>query len=274
MTDPRPLVRVDLPARRPSAGDDEGDPVDGVALVTLDRRVAMNALSAALLRDLAEACERLGDDPTCRVVVVTGAGTRAFAAGADVGEMAGEDAAGLEAGGRFDDWDALARLPMPTIAAVRGYALGGGAELAMSCDMIVAGDDARFGQPEITLGIMPGAGATQRLTRAVGKARAMELILTGRMFDANEAAAMGLVTRVVPAGETLDVALGLAAMIASMPPLAVRAARHAVTRADELPLSDGLRVERQLFYRLFGTEDKAEGMAAFLEKRSPAWKGR
>jgi len=273
VTDDRPLVRVELPARRPRA-DSEGDPVDGVALVTLDRRATMNTLDAALLRELAEACRRLGDDPACRVVVVTGAGTRAFAAGGDIGEMAGEDAAGLEAGGRFDDWDALARLPMPTIAAVRGYALGGGAELAMSCDMIVAGDDARFGQPEIRLGIMPGAGATQRLTRAVGKARAMELILTGRTFDAHEATAMGLVTRVVPAAETLDAALELAATIAAMPPLAVRAAKHAVTRADEVALSDGLRAERRLFYRLFGTQDKAEGMAAFLEKRSPAWKGR
>jgi enoyl-CoA hydratase len=273
------FVRVELPARRPAAdasGAGAGEPSDvpGVALVTIDRPGALNALSSAVIHQVAEACDTLAADPACRVVVFTGAGTRAFAAGADIAEMAGESTVDLVAGGRFDEWDAIARLPIPTIAAVRGYALGGGLELAMSCDMLVLGDDARLGQPEIKIGILPGAGGTQRLTRAVGRARAMELILTGRTFDAAEAERAGLATRVVPAAETLVAALELAATIATMPPLAVRAAKDAIRQAEELPLSAGLRHERQLFYLLFATEDRREGMSAFLDKRPPAWRGR
>ncbi len=288
------FVRIEHPARRPAGGGAAGGAgvagragaagaaattrktgeIPGVALVTIDRPAALNALSSVVVHRLAEACRALAADPTCRVVVFAGAGTRAFAAGADIAEMAGETAVDLVAGGRFEEWSAIADLPVPTIAAVRGYALGGGLELALSCDMLVLGDDARLGQPEITLGVMPGAGGTQRLTRAIGQARAMELILTGRTFDAAEAERAGLVTRVVPAAETLDAALDLAATIASMPPLAVRAAKQAVRQAAELPLSAGLRLERQLFYLLFATDDRREGMAAFLEKRAPAWSGR
>jgi enoyl-CoA hydratase len=280
----RPHVTIELPAVRPPAsvagahpGDGvalDGVAVDGVALVTIDRPETMNALSSAVIRDIACACTRLDADPECRVIVFTGAGTRAFAAGADIAEMAGEDAAGIASSGRFEAWEAIGNVRKPTIAAVRGYALGGGLELAMACDMLILGDDAKVGQPEIKLAILPGAGGTQRLTRAVGRARAMELILTGRWVDAAEADRLGLATRVVPAAETIAAALDLAATIASMPPLAVRAAKEAVRQAEELPLSAGLRYERNLMYVLFGTDDKAEGMAAFLEKRPPVWRGR
>ncbi len=281
MTEPdRAYVSVELPALRPDRAGDPGvevaapAPVDGVALVTIDRPEALNALSSAVIAGIADACARLDADPACRAIVFTGAGTRAFAAGADVAEMAGETAAGIAASGRFDAWDAIGNVRKPTIAAVRGYALGGGLELALACDMLVLADDARIGQPEIRLGVLPGAGGTQRLTRAIGKARAMELILTGRIIDAAEADRLGLATRVVPAAQTVAVALDIAASIAAMPPLAVRTAAESVRMADELPLSAGLRHERRLFQVLFGTEDKTEGMAAFLEKRSPEWRGR
>jgi enoyl-CoA hydratase len=178
------------------------------------------------------------------------------------------------AGGRFRAWDRIWAIRKPLIAAVRGFALGGGCELAMSCDLIVAGEDARFGQPEITIGVMPGAGGTQRLTRAIGSARAMDVILTGRQMDAREAEAAGLVSTVVPAETTLENAIGLAAKVASQPPLAVLAAKDAVRKASELPLSAGLRHERRSFFLLFASEDQKEGMAAFAEKRRPRWKGR
>jgi enoyl-CoA hydratase len=180
----------------------------------------------------------------------------------------------LAGSGDFDAWDRVAAIRTPRIAAVRGFALGGGCELAMSCDLIVAGDDAQFGQPEIRIGVIPGAGGTQRLTRAIGKARAMDLILTGRSIDAREAGSLGLVSRVVPAEATVDAALELAAEIAALPPLAVAAAKAAVDCAYELPLDDGLRQERQAFFDLFATEDQTEGMAAFIEKRPPRWSGR
>jgi len=175
---------------------------------------------------------------------------------------------------RFAVWERISRTRTPIVAAVRGFALGGGCELAMSCDLIVAGDDAQFGQPEINLGVMPGAGGTQRLTRAVGRARAMDLILTGRTISAGEAAAMGLISRVVPADQTLDAALELAATIAGKAPIAVLAAKEAVRLAEELPLSAGLRHERRAFFALFASDDQREGMAAFVEKRRPEWKGR
>jgi enoyl-CoA hydratase len=311
VADEGPLVRVELPAVRRrvadpgpdgadapggahgaqaaavahgAAGDVDGPsgpgdvkaaaPLDGVALITIDRPRTLNTLSSQTLAELAAACARLDADPACRVAVFTGAGTRAFSVGADVAEFTRETAEGLEASRRFDHWDAIAAMRIPTIAAVRGYALGGGLELALSCDMLVLGDDARLGQPEIRLGLMPGAGATQRLTRAVGSARATELILTGRTFDAAEADRLGFATRVVPAREVLAQALDLAATIAAMPPLATRAAVEAVRLAAEIPLAAGIREERLLFYRLFGTEDKIEGTAAFLEKREPVWRGR
>jgi enoyl-CoA hydratase len=246
----------------------------GVALLTIDREGARNALSFALLAELADALEQLDGDPSCRAVVLTGAGEKAFAAGADITELAEQTPERLRREGHFDAWDRIAGVGVPVIAAVRGYALGGGCELAMSCDLLIAGDDARFGQPEIRIGVMPGAGGTQRLTRAIGIPRAMELVLTGRMLDAQEAFAAGLVTRVVPAADTLAAALELADTIAALPPLAVRAAKRAVHAAAELPLSEGLRREREAFFDLFATEDQREGMRAFMDKRSPTWTGR
>ncbi len=269
--DVRPRVRVAFPA---PAGGAEGGTLDHVALLTLDRPDVRNALDFALLAELAAALEALDRTGACHCIVLTGAGDRAFAAGADIRELAGESPISLYDGRSFETWERIRAIRKPLIAAVRGWALGGGNELAMTCDMIVAGDDAKFGQPEIRLGVIPGAGGTQRLARAVGKARAMELILTGRPMDAHEAEAAGLVTRVVPAGETLPAALELAGQIAAMPPVAVRAAKDAVARAFELPLAAGLEYERRLFFLLFAGEDQREGMAAFVEKRAPRWSGR
>ena len=258
------LIRVDHPV-----ADHEG-----VALVTIDRPGSMNALSFDVLEELADALETLDRDPTCRVVVLTGSGEKAFAAGADILELADQTPERLDGEGRFGAWDRVWAIGLPLIAAVRGYALGGGCELAMSCDLIVAGDDARFGQPEIRIGVMPGAGGTQRLTRAVGVALAMELVLTGRTMTADEARAAGLVTKVVPAAGTLAEALRLADAVAAMPPLAVRAAKRSILASQELPLSEGLRRERQAFFDLFATSDQREGMRAFIEKRPPVWTGR
>jgi enoyl-CoA hydratase len=248
--------------------------VPGVALVTIDRPEALNALSFELVRELAGTLEGLDADPACRAIVLTGSGTRAFAAGADIRELAVQTSASLAAAGDFDAWARIDAIGLPIIAAVRGFALGGGCELAMACDMLVAGDDAQFGQPEIKLGVIPGAGGTQRLTRAIGPARAMELILTGRTMGADEAFAAGLVTRVVPAAATLEAALELGARIAGMPPLAVRAAKRTVRAAAELPLTHGLAAERQAFFALFDTDDQREGMTAFMEKRPATWSGR
>ena len=247
---------------------------DGVLEITLNRPEALNALDFALIEALTDALEALDRDPACRAIVITGAGERAFAAGADIPELARQTPTTLTVDDTFHRWERIKRIRKPLIAAVRGFALGGGCELAMLCDMIVAGDDAQFGQPEIRLGVMPGAGGTQRLTRAIGKARAMELILTGRNIGAREAEAYGLVSQVVPADQTVPKALELAGRIAGMAPVAVMAAKAAVNRAEELPLEAGLEFERRNFYLLFDTEDAAEGMAAFAEKRTPSWKGR
>jgi enoyl-CoA hydratase len=264
--DGRTLVRVDFPA---------GDPRrEGVALVTLDQRETLNALSFALLAQLDDVLAVLDDDPACHAIVITGAGARAFAAGADIRELAAETAGSIGGGDRLAAIDRVGRLRTPVIAAVRGFALGGGAELAMACDMLVAGDDAQFGQPEIRIGVIPGAGGTQRLTRAIGRARAMELVLTGRRIGAAEADRLGLVTMVVPAAETLARALELAGQVAAMPALAVEAAKAAVNAAQSLPLDEGLRYERERFEALFATEDRDEGMVAFLEKRPPVWRHR
>jgi enoyl-CoA hydratase len=253
------------------------DPVaghDGVALVTIDRPEARNALSFALLSELADTLEALDRGGRIRVAVLTGSGDRAFAAGADIVELADQTPERLRAERQFESWDRIWAIGIPLIAAVRGFALGGGCELAMSCDLIVAGDDAQFGQPEIRIGVMPGAGGTQRLTRAIGVARAMELVLSGRSMPAAEAHAAGLVTSVVPAGDTIPAALELADRIAAMPPLAVRAAKRSVLAAAELPLAAGLRAEREAFFDLFATDDQREGMRAFQEKRPPVWTGR
>ena len=269
---PQPADRRFVSVVLPAPGGD--GPIAGVALVTIERPDVLNALSFDLLDDLADALAGLDADPRCRAIVLTGSGTRAFAAGADIRELATQTPISLLVGDRFAAWDRIAATRTPLIAAVRGFALGGGCELAMSCDLIVAGDDAQFGQPEINLGVMPGAGGTQRLTRAIGRARAMDLVLTGRTITAAEAEAMGLVSRVVPADETLEVALQLGATIASKAPVAVLAAKEAVRLAEELPLSAGLRHERRAFFALFASDDQGEGMAAFVEKRRPEWKGR
>jgi enoyl-CoA hydratase len=266
-----PLVLVAFPAPAPFR---VGQPPAGVALVTIDRPESLNALSFAVLAQLVAALQALDAELECRCIVVTGAGPRAFAAGADVRELAGQTPESLAAGADFDHWDELREIGLPIIAAVRGYALGGGCELAMACDLIVAGEDAQFGQPEIKLGVIPGAGGTQRLTRAIGKARAMELILTGRSITAAEAQAAGLVSLVVPTEETLDRALELAGRIAAMPPIAVRAAKAMVNRVFDSTLTEGLADERRAFFGLFGTDDQEEGMVAFTEKRTPIWRGR
>jgi enoyl-CoA hydratase len=264
----RSLVRLDFPAPTTAS------PAAGVALVTLDRPDVLNALSFDLLDELAVVLDRLDADPDCRAIVLTGSGTRAFAAGADIRELARQTPITLLAENRFAVWDRIGAVRTPVIAAVRGFALGGGCELAMSCDIIVAGDDAVFGQPEINLGVMPGAGGTQRLTRAVGRARAMDLVLTGRTISAADAERMGLVSRVVAADQTLDTAIELGSRIAAQAPVAVLAAKESIKQAEELPLSAGLQHERRAFYLLFASDDQGEGMAAFVEKRPPQWKGR
>jgi enoyl-CoA hydratase len=269
-TESKPRIRVEAPARHPATAAE----VAGVALVTLDRPEVLNALDFATLGELAEALERLDTDESVRCVVITGAGDRAFAAGADIKEMADASPVTLSVANNFARWERIKRVRNPLIAAVRGYALGGGCELAMACDMVVAADDAQFGQPEIKIGIMPGAGGTQRMTRALGKAKAMELILTGRNLPAQEAYERGLVSQVVAREDVVAAALALAAEVASMPPLAVRAAKEAVNRAYELSLEAGLEFERRNFYALFASEDQKEGMRAFIEKRKPEWKGR
>jgi enoyl-CoA hydratase len=269
MSDPQ-FLRVEFPA--PALGG-EG-PFEHVALVTLNRPEVLNAINYQLLGEVASTLEDLDADVACHCVVITGAGERAFAAGADIKEMADQTPVSLTRKNHFARWERIKRVRTPIIAAVRGYALGGGNELAMACDMIVAGDDALFGQPEIRIGVIPGAGGTQRLTRAIGKARAMELILTGDQLPAREALALGLVTRVVPPEETVLAALRLAARIAAMPPVAVLAAKESVNRAFELSLEAGLEFERRNFFLLFASEDQKEGMAAFVEKRQPEWKGR
>ena len=264
----RTFVRLDFPA--PAATGSAA----GVALVTLDRPEVLNALSFDLLDELAAVLDRLDADLDCRAIVLTGSGSRAFAAGADIRELARQTPVSLLVEDRFAVWDRIGAIRTPLIAAVRGFALGGGCELAMSCDIIVAAEDASFGQPEINLGVMPGAGGTQRMTRAIGKARAMDLILTGRTIGAVEAERIGLVSRVVDPEETLGEAIELASRIAGQAPVAVLAAKEAIKQAGELPLSAGLQHERRAFYLLFASEDQGEGMAAFVEKRPPQWKGR
>ncbi len=244
-----------------------------VAIVRLNRPQALNALSNPLLREVAAALEGFDADDVIRAIVLTG-NERAFAAGADIKEMAGVGAIEMLRRGRAEVWERLRKLRTPLIAAVNGYCLGGGNELAMVCDMIIAGEGARFGQPEINIGIIPGAGGTQRLTHALGKARAMELILTGRPFSAGEAFAAGLVTRVVPDEACLDEARVLAREIAAKPPLAVQLAKDAILKSFDLPIEQGLDYERRNFCLLFASEDTREGMAAFIEKRTPRFVGK
>jgi enoyl-CoA hydratase len=237
-----------------------------VGLIRLNRPEALNALNRALIRELTAALDAMETDTAIRCIVITGS-DKAFAAGADIKEMADKTFAEAFLGDFAATWDRAATVRKPVIAAVAGYALGGGCELAMQCDMIIAADNAKFGQPEIKLGIIPGIGGTQRLTRAVGKAKAMDLILTGRMMDAAEAERSGLVARLVPAAHLLEEALKVAATIASMSLPSVLGAKEAVNRAFETSLGEGIRFERRVFHSLFATTDQKEGMAAFIAKK-------
>lgn len=247
---------------------------DGVGLITLNRPKALNALNSALMKDIATALAAFEADSAIGCIVITGS-EKAFAAGADIKEMAAKDFADVynenfvTAG-----WEALAQCHKPTIAAVSGYALGGGCELAMQADMIFAADTAKFGQPEVTLATLPGIGGSQRLTRAVGKAVAMDLCLTGRQMDAEEALRTGLVARVVPAAELLNVTLEAARKIASYSPPAVKMVKEAVNVAFETTLAEGVRYERRLFHASFALDDRKEGMQAFIDKRPAQFKGR
>jgi enoyl-CoA hydratase len=246
---------------------------NGYALIVLNRPEVLNALSLALMTDLAAALEEADADDAVRCMIITG-NERAFAAGADIREMAEASATEMIARDQFARWERIRKIAKPVIAAVGGFALGGGCELAMACDMIIASETARFGQPEITLGVIPGAGGTQRLTRAVGKAKAMEMVLTGRTITADEALRWGLINKVVPAESLLAEARIWASEIASSPPLAVRLAKESVLRSFDTTIEGGLAFERKNFYLLFASEDQKEGMRSFLEKRRPQWKGR
>lgn len=244
-----------------------------VTIIQLNRPDVLNALNLQLMDEVIAALDQLERDESVRCVIITG-NERAFAAGADIKEMAGASSTDMLTRDQFAKWDRIRRFKKPLIAAVSGYALGGGNELAMLCDMIVASETAQFGQPEINIGVMPGAGGTQRLTRAVGKAIAMEMVLAGRMLSAREAMQHGLVNRVVPVEVYLTEAKRLAAQIAEKAPVSVQLAKDAVLKAFDVSLQEGLHFERKNFYLLFGTEDQKEGMAAFVEKRKPEFKGK
>jgi enoyl-CoA hydratase len=244
-----------------------------VTLVTLNRPQALNALNSTVLKELIDAFSAYDADGGQHCLVLTGS-EKAFAAGADIKEMQAQGFADMYASNFFAGWEQVTATRKPWIAAVAGYALGGGCEVAMMADFIIASENAKFGQPEIKLGVTPGMGGSQRLTWAIGKAKATEMCLTGRMMDAAEAERAGLVAKVVPSAELLDEALKTADAIAAMPPLAAIATKEMVNAALELPLAQGIRFERRLFHGLFGTEDQKEGMAAFVEKRPGNWKGR
>ncbi len=246
------------------------DKAEGVNTIRLNRPQTLNALSRPLMSALVKALAEAEADDETGCIVLAGSG-RAFAAGADVGEMRMFSWPEVWIEDFLGDWDRVAQCRKPIVAAVSGYALGGGCELAMMCDIIVAAKNAKFGQPEIRLGIIPGAGGTQRLVRTIGKAQAMDLILTGRFMTAEEALAAGLVSRIVEEEALMEEAFSIAKAIAAQSRTAVLAAKEAVLRAFEMPLTEGLRYERRLFHALFATHDQKEGMAAFLEKRAPRW---
>jgi len=239
----------------------------------LNRPSVLNALSTELISELVKALEALDKDETVNVIVLTG-GEKAFAAGADIKEMSQATTVELILDRRFELWDKIRMITKPIIAAVTGYCLGGGNELAMNCDIVIASESAVFGQPEVNVGIMPGAGGTQRLTRTVGKAKAMQMILTGQPVSAEEALRMGLVNKVVPDKGLMEETRKVANEIASKPPISVRAAKQAILRAHDTTMEIGLEYERKLFYTLFATSDSKEGMRAFLEKRKPVFKGK
>ncbi|MCA1899296.1 MAG: enoyl-CoA hydratase/isomerase family protein [Chloroflexi bacterium] len=244
-----------------------------VGVVTLNRPQAMNAFNNLMLGELFDALEAFDRDDNVGAMVVTG-GEKAFAAGADIKEMAESSPFGMIKQGRVEKWDRIRAIKKVVIAAVSGWALGGGCELALSCDMIIASESAKFGQPEVTIGIIPGAGGTQRLARLLGKQLAMEMVINNRTLTAAEALHFGMVNRVVPVEGYLDAAVAFAEEIASRAPLAVRMAKDSVNAAFETTLTEGLRAEKRNFYPLFSTEDQKEGMRAFIEKRKPNWKGR
>lgn len=248
-------------------------PQPGVGAIQLNRPAVLNALSLQTMIELVEAFETYDADEAIRCIVIHGS-EKAFAAGADITEMSDATLTTMLARDQFARWERIRQVKTPIVAAVSGFALGGGCELAMHADMIVASDTAQFGQPEINIGVMPGAGGTQRLTRAVGKALAMEIVLTGRMISATQAQAAGLVNRVVPVAFYLQEAFALAGDVASKAPIAARLAKEAVLKAHSTTLEGGLEFERKNFYMLFATEDQKEGMAAFVEKRKPEWKGK
>jgi len=243
-----------------------------IAVIRLNRPKAFNALSHELIGELVSAFADSDNDPSVRAIVLTG-NDKAFAAGADIKEMSQETSVSIMLKDQFATWDKIRLVKKPIVAAVSGYALGGGLELMMNCDIVIASENAKFGQPEINLGIIPGAGGTQRLTRLVGKHKAMEMILTGEMITAQEALKIGLVNKVAPVELYLEEAKNMAVTIAKKSPVAVRLAKEAILQAFETPLSDGLMHERKNFYMLFATKDQKEGMNAFLEKREPVFEG-
>ncbi len=244
-----------------------------IALIELNRPKELNALNLELMGELRDALKQLDNDEDVRVILLTG-NEKAFAAGADIKQMADKSAVDMLVIDQFSTWDQIRKTKKPLIAAVSGFALGGGCELAMTCDMIIASETAKFGQPEIKIGVMPGAGGTQRLTKAIGKAKAMELVLTGRFLSAEEALAYKLVNKVVPVEMYLYEAVQLAREIAQMSPIAAQLAKESVNRSFETHLDEGLHFERKNFYLAFASEDQAEGMQAFIEKRKPVYKGK
>lgn len=243
-----------------------------IALVQLNRPKELNALNLQLMNELKAALKALDENPEVRVIIITG-NERAFAAGADIKQMAGKGAIDMLKIDQFSTWDQIRRTKKPLIAAVSGFALGGGCELVMHCDMVVASETAQFGQPEIKIGVMPGAGGTQRLPRAVGKVKAMEMVLTGDFISADEALRIGLINKVVPTELYLNEAVKMAQKIAAQSPIAVQMAKESILKAFEMPLQEALYFERKNFYMLFATDDQKEGMAAFVEKRKPDFKG-
>lgn len=245
----------------------------GYALIQFNRPEVLNAINMKLMEELVSTLEELDKDGDIRCIILTG-NEKAFAAGADIKEMAEASAMEMLQRDQFARWDRIRKIKKPIIAAVGGFALGGGCELAMTCDIILASESAKFGQPEITIGVTPGAGGTQRLTRAVGKYKAMEMILTGSMITAEEAKQWGLVVKVVPNEYLVEEAKNLAKAIASKPPIAVRLAKEAVLKSFDTTIEGGLEFERKNFYMLFASEDQKEGMKAFVEKRKPEWKGK
>ena len=244
-----------------------------IGIIRLNRPKVLNALNPELMTQLADQMETWDRDAAIDVMLLAGS-ERAFAAGADIGDMAEQSAISMYERDQFATWDRIKRIKKPIVAAVSGFALGGGCELMMMCDVVIASDTAQFGQPEINIGVMPGAGGTQRLTRAVGKATAMDVILSGRFLSAKEALKAGLVSRIVPNEHWYSAALKLAHELAKKPPLALRIAKESVLKAHEMNLSEGLEHERKLFYMLFATEDQKEGMRSFVEKRKPSFKGK